>query len=156
MWRYLVGGLAALAMAAAGWLVFNGRAQGDPASLAAAVAPPSSTTDGQGAEPAALPEAPERTREQKRFGRYDKDRNGRITRDEYMMPRRKAFAKLDSDGDGRLTFDEWAVKTRTRFADADRDRSGAMDAAEFATTAPKRKPARTACRCAAPPTAAEE
>ena len=87
-----------------------------------------------------VPEATAETREQKRFGRYDKDRDGDVTRDEYLAQRRKAYAKLDVDGDGKLSFDEWAVKAATKFATADRDKSGGMTAAEFATTAVKRKP----------------
>lgn len=149
MWRYLVGGLAALLLSGAGWLLFFGEARSDSTARAATILPamPQSGPPSTDNTPVDLPEAPERTREQKRFGRYDKDRDGRITRDEYLVPRHKAFAKLDTNGDGRLSFDEWAIKTTARFADADRDRSGAMDAAEFATTAPKRKASRPTCRC---------
>ena len=69
-----------------------------------------------------------------------------MTRDEYLAQRRKAFARLDTDHDGRLSFDEWAIKATTKFAAADRDKSGSMDAAEFATTAVKRKaPSRLKC-----------
>ncbi|WP_341207162.1 EF-hand domain-containing protein [uncultured Sphingomonas sp.] len=147
MWRYLVGGVAALLLVGAGWLIFNGEAHPDAPLNAVGVAQSGGASPQTDTDVASLPEAPARSREQKRFGRYDKDRDGRITRDEYLVPRRKAFAKLDSNGDGRLSFDEWAIKTTTRFADADRDRSGAMDAAEFATTAPKRKAPRPTCRC---------
>jgi hypothetical protein len=154
MWRYLVGGVAAVMMVAAGWLIFNGEARSDP-SLPAAPRQDAATPSPTSAGEAMLPEAPARDREQKRFDRYDKDRDGRVTRDEYLVPRRKAFAKLDANGDGRLSFDEWAIKTTTRFAEADRDRSAAMDAAEFATTAPKRKAARPACRCPASSTPEE-
>lgn len=145
MWRYLIGGVAALLMVGAGWLVFNGQARSDrsvPQTPAANNNAPATTAETDAPE---LPEASQATREQKRFGRYDKDRDGRITRDEYLAGRRKAFAKLDTNGDGRLSFDEWATKTITRFTDADRDRSSTMDAAEFATTAPKRH-AKPSCR----------
>ena len=101
--------------------------------------------------PDTVPEATPKTREEKRFGRYDKDRDGAITREEYLVSRRKAYAKLDVNRDGQLSFDEWAAKTTGKFAAADRDRSGTMTAAEFATTAVKRKPAR---RGACPPAAA--
>ncbi|PAX08470.1 EF-hand domain-containing protein [Sphingomonas lenta] len=146
-WRYAVGGAAVLAMGGAGWLLVGGEVP-PPAVLptaSAQVAPPAQETEG-GAP--TLPEATPKTREEKRFGRYDKDRDGAITRDEYLLSRRKAYAKLDRDGDGRLSFDEWSVKTTTKFATADRDKSGAMNAAEFATTAVKRRPAR---RPACPP-----
>jgi hypothetical protein len=92
------------------------------------------------------PRATERTREEKRFDRYDKDRDERITRDEYLATRRKAYAKLDTNGDGRLSFDEWAIRTTGKFAKADADRSASLDRAEFLTTRVIRKtPARRDC-----------
>lgn len=99
------------------------------------------------ATPAEPPVASERSREEKRFDRYDKDRNGLVSREEYFVSRRKAFAKLDADRDGRLAFDEWAARTNDRFAGADADRSATLTRAEFQTTKPKR---RTAARCACP------
>ena len=146
MWRYLAGGLAALLMVAAGWTIFSGRARPDPVLPTAPAA--AATPDPAVADDVPVPEASERTREEKRFDRYDKDRDDRITREEYLASRRKAFAKLDANGDGRLTFEEWAVKTTTKFAAADRDKSGAMDRAEFATTAVKRS-AKPKCVCPA-------
>ncbi|WP_374297274.1 EF-hand domain-containing protein [Sphingomonas sp.] len=154
MWRYLVGGVGALALAGGGVLILGGRTPGDTV-LAQAPAPATSSAMPEPL-PERAPEATAKTREEKRFGRYDKDRDGRITRDEYLASRRKAYAKLDSNGDGRLSFDEWAAKTTTKFGSADRDRSGAMDAAEFATTAVKRKPARAKCPPGSPPQVSEE
>ena len=148
MWRYLTGGGALLAAMGAGWLMFGGPARpvsllpAQPAGQAVATAPAAQDQ---------VPEASPATREQRRFGRYDKDRDGKVTRDEYLAARRKAFAKLDVNGDGRLDFDEWAVKATTKFAAADRDTSGAMNATEFATTAVKRTPS---SRPKCPPTAA--
>ena len=147
MWRYLVGGIAALLLVAAGWLVFGSRAAVDP------LVPPLPVASDARPEtadplPARVPEATPRTREQKRFDRYDKDRDTRITREEYLASRRKAFARLDANGDGRLSFDEWAAKTIAKFANADRDRSATLSATEFATTVVKR---RAAPRCACPP-----
>ncbi|WP_298673430.1 EF-hand domain-containing protein [uncultured Sphingomonas sp.] len=152
MWRYAVGGVAALLMVAAGWMLFHGNAAREPA-----LPPPPLASRVQVDDEAApgVPEASDRTREQKRFDRYDKDRDGRITREEYLASRRKAFAKLDTNGDGRLSFEEWAVKPITKFADADRDRSGTLDRGEFATTAPKRRP-KPKCVCAPAPAAAED
>ena len=142
LWRYAAGGGAGLAALLGGALLWR-----SPSTPASAGLPPRPAVTGQAAAtdlPDRLPEASARTREEKRFDRYDKDRDGQVTRDEYLAQRRKAFAKLDRDGDGRLSFDEWAVKATTKFAAADRDHSDAMDRAEFATTAVKRKPARTA------------
>lgn len=48
------------------------------ASAATAASPQSAATDDT-----PLPEASAKTREQKRFDRYDKDRDGAITREEY-------------------------------------------------------------------------
>ena len=134
MWRYVAGGVAALLLVAAGFVLSNGRAR-PPSPLAAQ---PAAVAGQDASLPDGVPEASERTREQKRFDRYDKDRNASVTREEYLASRRKAYAKLDANHDGQLSFDEWAVKTTVKFAEADKDKSGAMNAAEFATTAPKR------------------
>lgn len=150
MWRYIVGGLATLALVAAGILLFNRNAQ----SIAALPSAP--VLAGQGSDaamPDQAPAASDQTRENKRFERYDKDRNGTVAREEYLAPRRKAFAKLDANHDGTLSFDEWALKTEAKFTDADKDKSGGMNAAEFATTAPKRKPPHVRRECPPPASA---
>ena len=92
------------------------------------------------------PAAHEKTKEEKRFGRADKDKDGRITLDELYQPRRKAFAKLDANGDGRLSFEEWAAKTATKFAKADADGNGALTPREYQTTKPKTR-ATPKCKC---------
>lgn len=145
IWRYVAGGVAALATGGAALLAFGGAARPGPVLPAA---PGQAAATQEADEPAArLPEATAETREEKRFGRYDKDEDGAITRDEYLANRRKAYVRLDGNGDGRLSFDEWATKAATKFSGADRDKSGAMNAAEFATTAVKRRPARAARPC---------
>lgn len=152
MWRYLIGALAALALAGAGVLIFNRNAR-SVAALPLAPAPTGQSSGEPLALPDSVPEASDKTREQKRFDRYDKDRNGQVTRDEYLTARRKAFAKLDLNHDNTLSFDEWAVKAEAKYALADKDKSGAMTPAEFATTAVKRKPPRVRRDC--PPTKEE-
>ena len=143
MWRYWVGGAGALLLAVAGMFLFRGSA----APEVKTPPPPVAAFQGEEELPAEAPRASDRTREQKRFDRLDKDRNDSITREEFLMARRKAFAKLDTNGDGKLSFEEAAVRTTSRFAAADKDKSGALTRAEFATTAPKpRKPA-ARCRC---------
>ena len=139
MWRYLAVGAAGMLLLVAGMTLQAMRTPPAPhlAAMPAASAAPAAA-DGQATLPP-VPEALPATREQKRFDRYDKDRNGSITREEYLMARHKAFAKLDVDGNGTLSFDEWAIKAETKFAGADRDKSGSLNAAEFATTAVKRK-----------------
>ena len=100
------------------------------------------------ADLAGPPVASERTREEKRFARYDKDKNGAVAREEYVLARRKNFAKLDVNGDGKLGFEEYAVKTTAKFAAADKDKNGALAPAEFALTRVVRK---TAPKCACKP-----
>lgn len=149
MGRFLAGAGSALLLMVAGFFLWSGQAGTE-------TPPPPQADAVQAAAPApAPPQATERTREERRFDRYDKDRDDRITRDEYLRTRRAAFARLDADGDGRLSFDEWAVRTIGKFDTADADRSGAMDRAEFATTRPPRRaPARGAVRCDCPAPAA--
>lgn len=146
--RWVAGGLAAFLVAVA---VIVWRQAPSVAQQAAPEHP-------IGASPVVVPVAaplPERaqssqqTREQRRLARYDKDKDGVVSRDEYLANRRKAFAKLDRDGDGRLSFEEFAVKTSDRFAQADSSRDGRLSAAEFATTA--RKPTPRKPDCAAKP-----
>lgn len=143
MWRWAAGA-GAVALAALAIILFSGgRSRSDAAPLPAA--PQALAGNQAGAAPMLpdrVPEASDRTREEKRFDRYDKDRNGAITREEYLVQRRKAYAKLDTNHDGVLSFEEYAVKATTKFASADADKSGAMSPAEFVTTAVKRKPAR--------------
>jgi hypothetical protein len=138
MWRYLVGAVAALVLAGGGLWWWKSSAIAERAPARAHYAPASESV-----LPAeALPEPPvadEKTKEQKRFARVDKDKDGRITRDEYLNQRRKNFAKLDKNGDGKLSFDEYAVKAIDKFAVADKDRNGTLNPGEFATTRVQRK-----------------
>lgn len=137
MWRYLAGAAGALLLAGGGLILWQGQGAGPriaPAPL-------------QAAEPAPLTEPPaatEKTREEKRFGRYDKDKDGKVSRDEFLASRRKAYTKLDANGDGRLTFEEWSVKTTDRFAKADGDKSATLTPEEFETTRIARKATRPA------------
>lgn len=94
----------------------------------------------------APPEATELSREQRRFFRYDRNRDQIISRNEMLSTRTKAFQKLDKDGNNLLSFEEWAVATATKFDTADTNRDRALTAAEFAITRPKKK-IKPACRC---------
>ncbi len=92
------------------------------------------------------PEASPQAREEKRFARADKNKDGKIESDEIFASRHKAFAKLDTNGNGSLSFDEWAAKTIEKFKGADRDRTGWLTPAEYATTAPP-APKHKTCSC---------
>ena len=94
----------------------------------------------------APPEASELTREQERFYRYDRDRDGRITRNEMMATRSDGFRALDTDGNNLLTFEEWAVATANKFKAVDMDGNLELTPAEFALTKPK-PVKKAACSC---------
>ena len=95
----------------------------------------------------APPEASELTREERRFFRYDRDRDRIITRNEMLSTRSDAFRKLDVDGNNLLTFEEWAVTTVERFEGADANGDDKLTPSEFRTTAPKRRAASAAPKC---------
>lgn len=145
MTRWLAGIAAVLLLGVGSFLALSGRAEetqlppAPQARLASASPGPLSPI------PNAL-EADPRNKEERRFGRADKNEDGRISLAELVEPRRKAFAKLDKNGNGALSFDEWAVKTIDKFAGADKDRSGWLDAPEYASTAPP-PPKKKRCSC---------
>lgn len=150
--RFVLGAIAALMLASVGLFWWQGRAEverGAPPPLPLIDKPDDETLPqvdpGElvGPEP---PEATELTREQRRFFRYDRDRDLKITRNEMLSTRSSGFRELDKDGNNLLTFEEWAVTTSTRFDDADADGNRELTPAEFATTAPKRQP-KPACNC---------
>ena len=148
--RIVLGALGALALAALGLFWLQGRAEverGAPPPAADAAASPSElpSADVAGLVGPAPPEESELSREERRFFRYDRDRDRIITRHEMMSSRTDAFRKLDTDGNNLLTFEEWAITTSQRFAGADANGDGKLTPPEFATTAPK--PSATPCRC---------
>lgn len=147
MWRWLAGGVSLLLMGAA-LIAFSSADSGH-----ALPPPPEGTLRPDAAADLPLPPLADRAepdREAKRLARYDRDKDGAVSRDEYLRSRERAFAKLDVNGDGRLSFDEYAVKTIGKFDTADADDSGRLSADEFATTAVKRKP-----KAPCPPTTGE-
>jgi hypothetical protein len=116
-----------------------GKAKADPMVL-----PTANVAGLRGPSP---PEATELSEETQRFYRYDRDRDGRITRNEMLSSRTAAFRKLDKDGNNLLTFEEWAVATVDRFQGADGNHDNQLDKREFATTAPKPQ-GKPRCGCA--------
>lgn len=137
MRRWLALGVSAvLLIAAAGFFFSVDRGEALPAP------PPALATSDPAGASESPPEAvrPPQDREAKRLARYDRDKDGAVSRDEFLRARQRTFTKLDANGDGRLSFDEYAVKSVAKFAGADKDRSGLLSDEEFATTAVKRKP----------------
>ena len=147
MVRYAAGGASALLLIAAGFFIWKSGADAENSIPPAPSPSPSAKyrpLTGPGA--VAPPAASEQSREARRFARADRDRDGRITLDEQLQPRRKAFAKADRDSNGSLSFEEWTAATAVKFAKVDKDRSGWLDAAEYEASRPKPK-AKPKCRC---------
>lgn len=146
MARFFAGAAACFLLLTGAFLFWQSRAADTPLLPKA---PPARMASSSLIAPSNVLQAPEATpksREQKRFSRADKDKNGKIEREELLASRRKAFAKLDANGNGALSFEEWAAKTIDKFSGADKDRSGWLDAAEYATTAPP-PPKKKRCSC---------
>jgi hypothetical protein len=145
MARFIAGAAACFLLLTGAFLLWQGRAQGP--AIPSAPAPRRAAAAQMPLSPLpAAPVADAKSKEEKRFARADQDENGRITLAELAEPRRKAFAKLDLNSDGKLSFEEWAVRTIDKFEGADADKSKWLTPAEYATTAPKRKP-KLACSC---------
>lgn len=144
MARFLAGAAACFLLLTGAFLIWQSHAEQGPGLPEA----PSPRAAASFTAPGLLsaPEATPKSREEKRFRRADKNKDGKIESEELLGARRKAFAKLDTDGNGTLGFDEWAFKTIEKFKGADRDRSGWLTAAEYATTAPP-PPKHPSCSC---------
>ncbi|TIX50123.1 hypothetical protein [Alteraurantiacibacter aquimixticola] len=144
--RILLGAILALALGGLGLFWLQGRA-----AVEEGAPPPEPVVEEEEVDPEELPfadiaglegpappESTELTREERRFYRYDRNRDRRITRNEMLSSRTDAFRRLDTDGNNLLTFEEWAVSTSDRFAEMDGDGNGWLSQSEFATSAPKR------------------
>ena len=155
--RIVVGAVAALLLVAAGLFWWQGRAE-----VAHGVLPPDISASGTGDGSILLPSAdPNHGRggslpgggrakesdEQKRFNRYDRNRDGKISRNEMLSTRVKAFQKLDTNHDNLLSFEEWAVKTADRFRDMDANGDGIVTRQEFDAwqAAHPKKPKKPGC-----------
>lgn len=157
MGRVVLGVVLGLVLSTIGLFWWQGRAQVEdnapppPQAPEAAPAP----TDLPIIDPGEMegptpPEASDLTREQRRFFRYDRNRDLRITRNEMLSTRSDAFRKLDVDGNNLLTFEEWAVTTANRFDGADANSDLELTQTEFRTTSKpssSRTSRRSNCRC---------
>jgi len=132
--RLILGAVAAMVLLGLGLFWLQGRAE-----IEEAAPPPAASGDADGPDPEAipsadvaglegpsLPEASALTRDQQRFFRYDRDRDGRISRNEMLSTRTSGFRKLDADGNNLLTFEEWAVTTVARFDEMDENNDGTI------------------------------
>lgn len=151
MLRFFAGVGSALLLVLAGFFILQGIAQEDDEDAVPDAPIEQAEAAADSGAPATPPSADERTREQRRFDRADRDNDGRVTLEEMLYPRRRPFQRLDTNNDGRLSFEEWAVRTRTKYSGADANRDAALSRDEYATTAPRRRPgtrpAGANCRC---------
>jgi hypothetical protein len=144
--RFLAGAAACFLLLTGAFLFWQSRAAEHPTLPAAPAARATGASLFNAAQPLTAPEASPKSREEKRFSRADKNKDGKIAAEELLGARRKAFAKLDANGNGALSFEEWAAKTIDKFQGADSDRNGWLTPAEYATTAPP-PPKKQRCAC---------
>jgi len=149
MLRFFAGAAAAFLLLTGAFLIWQSRAAERP-GLPAAPAPRAyGASMLSGAQPLEAPEASSESRAEKRFSRYDRNKDGKVEADEYLAARRKNFDKLDLDHNGSLSFQEYAIKGIQKFQAADQGRKGWLNEAEFATTTPPPTKHKT-CSCGKP------
>jgi hypothetical protein len=142
--RFLAGVAACFLLMTGAFLIWQSRAAEGPGLPSAPAARPAGASLFANA-PLQAPEADPKTREEKRFSRCDKNKDGKVQADEYLAARRRNFDKLDADRNGALSFQEYAAKGIAKF-NAAGGRKGWLSPAEFVATAPP--PAkRKACSC---------
>ena len=148
MWRFLAGAAACFLLLTGAFLFWQSHAA-EPAKFPAAPSPHGlSSFFGGSGQPLEAPEASAKTREEKRFSRYDKNKDGKVEADEYLAARRRNFDKLDVDHNGALSFQEYAAKGIEKF-NAAGGRKGWLSPAEFVATAPPQAKRKAACSCRA-------
>lgn len=144
MLRFLAGAAACFLLLTGAFLVWQSRAE---RASALPGAPPARASSLFGdSAPLQAPEASAKTREEKRFARYDKDKDGKVETMEYLAARRRNFDKLDLDHNGALSFQEYAVKGIEKF-NAAGGRKGWLSPTEFVATAPPAAKRKLGCSC---------
>jgi len=146
--RFLAGVASCFLLMTGAFLIWQSRATGRGDFPDAPAARTATQSLFGGGEALQAPEADPKTREEKRFSRYDKNKDGKVEADEYLAARRRNFDKLDVDHNGALSFPEYAAKGIEKF-DAAGGRKGWLSAAEFVATSPP-PPKHKTCSCRAP------
>jgi len=144
MLRFLAGAAACFLLMTGAFLIWQSRAATGP-SLPGAPPARAASLFGESV-PLEAPEASAKTREEKRFARYDKDKDGKVETMEYLAARRRNFDKLDADHNGGLSFQEYAVKGIEKFNAAGGGK-GFLTPAEFVATAPPAPKRKLGCSC---------
>ena len=148
MLRFFAGVAACFLLMTGAFFLWQSRAAERPALPAAPAARPAGSTLFSSEVPLTAPEASPKSREEKRFSRYDKDKDGKVEAEEYLAARKRNFDKLDVDRNGTLSFQEYAIKGIQKFAAAG-GRKGWLSPAEFVATAPP-PPKHKRCSCNVP------
>ena len=148
MLRFFAGVAACFLLMAGAFLIWQSRAAEAPSLPDAPQARTFSASMLSTGSPLRAPEASPKSREERRFSRYDRDKDGKVEAGEYLAARQRNFAKLDVDHNGALSFQEYAVKGIEKF-NAAGGKKGWLSPAEFVATAPP--PAKhKACSCGRP------
>ena len=148
MLRFFAGVAACFLLLTGAFLLWQSRAERAP-GLPQAPPPRTYSASLAGSSPQLeAPEANAKSREEKRFSRADKNKNGKVEADEYFAGRRRFFDKLDVDHSGALSFQEYAVRGIEKF-NAAGGRKGWLSPAEFVATAPPPAKHKTGCSCGA-------
>jgi len=150
--RFLAGAAACFLLLTGAFLIWQSRAE--HASGLPGAPPARAATLFGSTEPLQAPEASAKTREEKRFARYDKDKDGKVQADEYLAARKRNFDKLDLDHNGALGFQEYAAKGIEKF-NAAGGRKGFLTPAEFVATAPPPPKHKLGCSCRSAPQVAD-
>ena len=145
MLRFFAGAAACFLLLTGAFLIWQSRAENAP-GLPGAPAARAAGASLFGGTPLEAPEASAKTREEKRFSRYDKNKDGKVEPDEYLGARRRNFDKLDLDHNGALSFQEYAAKGIEKFNNAG-GRKGWLSATEFVATAPPPAKRKSTCSC---------
>jgi hypothetical protein len=152
MLRFFAGVASCFLLMTGAFLLWQSRAERAPISPAGSGSVSRGSSLFGGSAPLEAPEASAKTREEKRFSRYDKNKDGKVQADEYLAARRRNFDKLDLDHNAALSFQEYAAKGIEKF-NAAGGRKGWLSPAEFVTTAPPQVKHKAACSCRAAPAA---
>lgn len=101
-------------------------------------APPSQAVPPQAVPPQAAPQAAPRVHNM--LKRFDIDKDGRISREEFAVKRAKGFARFDTDKNGVLSLEEFKARCKNerciqmktkQFAKLDKDGDGNVTKSEF-------------------------
>src|SRR5438445_7850759 len=95
MWRFFAGAAAAFLLMTGVFLLWQSRAERQPLLPGAPAGRAADTSLFAASASLEAPSASEKTREEKRFSRADKNKDGKIETEEFFAARHRYFDKLD-------------------------------------------------------------